>query len=185
MKKLLLIGDSIRMGYEAEVKKNLENEFEVWAPPVNCCFAKFTLCNLKGWLNTYGEKPDVIHWNNGFWDTCVRFEEDGNFTSIDEYERDMMIILRELKKITDKIIFATTTPVNPKHHDQKNETVDMYNERIIKRLKEENVIINDLNSLVKPHIDEYICEDFIHLSKAGEIACGKAVADAVRAIADI
>ena len=182
MKKLLLIGDSIRMGYEAEVKKNLENEFEVWAPPENCRFAKYTLCHLKGWLNAYGETPDVIHWNNGFWDTCIRYEEDGNFTKIEEYERDMLSILRELKKMTDKVIFATTTPVNPKHHDQKNETVDFYNKVIVEKLKKENVFINDLNTFVKPHIDEYICEDLLHLSEKGQKACGKAVSDFVLSV---
>ena len=180
MKKLLLLGDSIRLGYEADVKKNLENEFEVWGPPANCCFAKFTLCNLKGWLNSYGETPDVIHWNNGFWDTCVRFEEDGNFTSIDEYVRDMLKILRELKKLTDKVIFATTTPVREGSLNQHIEYIERLNDIIVPFMKNENIVINDLHSLVRPRKDELICDDKIHLNDEGKKVCAAAVAEMVR-----
>ncbi len=179
MKKLLLLGDSIRLGYREEVAKNLEGEFEVWSPEDNCRFAKYTLCGLNGWLETWGEKPDVIHWNNGLWDTCVRYEEDGCFSSVEDYVRDMLKILRELKKYTPNIIFATTTPVNPLHENQDNETIDRYNAHLVPILREEGVIINDLNALVRPHIDEYICEDKIHMTAAGQAACGKAVADIV------
>lgn len=179
MQKLLLLGDSIRLGYREAVQKELEGEFEVWSPDDNCRFAKYTLCNLVGWLQECGA-PDVVHWNNGLWDTCVRYEEDGCFTSVEDYVRDMLKILRELKKHTSKIIFATTTPVNPLHENQNNETIARYNAHIVPILREEGVVINDLNALVLPNIDAYICEDKIHLSEAGVQACGKAVAEAVR-----
>lgn len=180
MKNLLLLGDSIRLGYEENVKEMLSGEFDVWGPADNCRFAKYTLCNLKSWLLQYDKKPDVIHWNNGFWDTCIRYAEDGNFTSVDDYIKDMLSIHRELNKICDKIIFATTTPVNPNHNDQNNDTVDKYNARIVPVLEEKGVYINDLNKVLKPHINKYICEDFIHLSEIGKKVCAEAVCSAVR-----
>ena len=183
MYKLLLLGDSIRLGYREAVAKELEGEFEVWSPDDNCRFAKYTLCHLKGWLETWGEVPDVIHWNNGLWDTCVRYKEDGCFVSVEEYVRDMLKVLRELKKLTPHIIFATTTPVHPEKAMQNNDDIDRYNAHIVQILRQEGVIINDLNSLVATDIEKYICEDKIHLSQAGVELCGKAVADSVRILA--
>lgn len=179
MKKLLLLGDSIRLGYREAVAKELEGKFDVWSPDDNCRFAKYTLCHLNGWLLEWGEKPDIIHWNNGLWDTCVRYEEDGCFADLEEYTRDMLKVLRELKKLTPNVIFATTTPVHPEKAMQNNDDIDRYNAHIVPILKAQGVIINDLNALVRPHIDEYICEDKIHMTDAGKAACGKAVADIV------
>lgn len=78
--------------------KNLENEFEVWAPPKNCRFAKYTLCNLKGWLNAYGETPNVIHRNNGFWDTCIRYEEVEKYECFCELKDEREIYRISVKK---------------------------------------------------------------------------------------
>ena len=97
MKKVLLLGDSIRINYQDLVKEKLEGRAEVVSPESNCAFAKYTLCCLGGWLRELGN-PDIVHWNNGIWDACIRFEEDGPFTPIDEYLDTLRRILRELRK---------------------------------------------------------------------------------------
>lgn len=203
MKRVMLIGDSIRMNYQSVVEEELKGEYSVWAPKENCRFAKYTLNELQryrvGFSQEKTEKtdeskltptidktenlvcPDIIHWNNGLWDTGIAYEEDGAFTSIDDYIRDMSRILRELRKMTDKIIFATITPVKPGTH-QRNDIIQEYNKRITEFMKSENVIINDLGALVSENIDEYISEDRIHLSEKGKEVCGKAVAKLIREI---
>lgn len=188
MKKVMLLGDSIRMGYQNEVAKNLGAGYELWKPEENGRFARYTLNSLRYYLEECPH-PDIIHWNNGLWDTAVIYPEDGCFTLIDEYIRDMKMILRELKKTGAEIIFATTTPVNAlkaknpksKHY---NENIIDYNNRIEEVMKKENILINHLHSLIYPKIDEYICEDYIHMTEAGNIACGKAVADSIKHIAE-
>ena len=181
MKKVMLIGDSIRLGYQNTVKKELEGEFEVWGSEDNCRFAKYTLNELGRMLDACG-KPDVIHWNNGLWDTAVVCKEDGAFTPIDEYINYMSKILRELRKVTDKIVFATITPVKPGSLNQDNDIIAEYNRRIMEYMRAENVLINDLNGLVSQNVDEYICEDYIHLSEIGKAVCGKAVAEYIREV---
>ena len=205
MKKVMLIGDSIRLNYQSVVEDELRGEYSVWALKENCRFAKYTLVELKRYIAAFSKeetentdqtkltptidvkdnliKPDIIHWNNGLWDTGITFEEDGPLTPIDEYIRDMSIILRELRKMTDKVIFATITPVKPGTH-QDNNIIQEYNRRIIEFMKSENVVINDLGALVSENIDEYICEDKIHLSEKGKELCGKAVAKCIREIDD-
>ena len=203
MKSVMLIGDSIRLNYQAVVEEELKGEYDVWAPEENCRFAKYTLNEIQRYIVAFSTKekekieeakltptidkaddliyPDVIHWNNGLWDTGIAYEEDGPFTTIDDYIRDMSKILRELRKMTQKVIFATITPVKPGTH-QKNEIIQEYNERIIEFMKSENVVINDLGALVSEDIEKYISEDKIHLSMDGKIICGKAVAKAIREI---
>ena len=43
MKNLLLLGDSIRMGYDKAVEKTLEGKANVYFPAENCRFASYVL----------------------------------------------------------------------------------------------------------------------------------------------
>ena len=82
--KVLLIGDSIRMFYANEVKEQLGESYEIYAPKENCRFSSFVLNSLRFWLEDF-PIPDVIHFNVGLWDTAILYHEDGCFTGLDEY----------------------------------------------------------------------------------------------------
>ena len=43
MKKIVLLGDSTRMGYDKYVKESLETSAEVFYPEENCRFAEYIL----------------------------------------------------------------------------------------------------------------------------------------------
>lgn len=204
MKKVMLIGDSIRLGYQDDLTRELSGEFDVWGTTDNCRFAKYTLNELgrmfEGFSANSDKKtdnallmpgasasggityPDIIHWNCGLWDTSIVCEEDGPFTPIPEYISYMSKILRELRKVTDKVIFATTTPVKPQNPNQKNEIITEYNKAITEFMEKEGVMINDLNKLVSENIDEYISADNIHLSECGKKACAAQIAECIRKI---
>jgi lysophospholipase L1-like esterase len=87
-----------------------------------------------------------------------------------------------LKTYTDKIIFATTTPVKPAEPYNDNETIQRYNTHIANVLREHGVVINDLYATVAQDIEKYICNDNIHLSEAGIEICSKQVTDAIKAL---
>ncbi len=179
-KKLLLIGDSIREGYQKEVIRILGDEWKVSYPNENARFAKYTFNNLKDWL-PQGETFDVIHWNNGLWDSAIVYPEDGMFTPTDEYLRYMRLTLRELRKHSPRVIFATTTPVREGSINQKLEFVQALNKTILPVMAEEKVTVNDLYSLVMEQgLERMISNDRIHLSAYGKEVCGKAVAEAVK-----
>lgn len=160
--------------------RQLANEYEVWGPTDNGRFAKYTLNELDRIFAGYGRTPDLIHWNNGLWDSALVCPEDGAFTPLDEYERYMRLILRELRKRCGKIIFAATTPVRPVAANQRLELIQALNARILPVMNQERVPVNDLYSLIHNHEDEYICDDGIHLTDAGKQRCAQAVASAVR-----
>ena len=181
MKKLVLLGDSIRLiGYGKRLAEMLSDEYEVWQPEDNCRWADYTYRMLSDKEKEISG-ADVIHWNNGHWDICDLFG-DGSFTSVDNYIFAMKRVAARLLTVTDKVIFSTTTPVHPLLHYEKNEWIDKYNEAIVPALSEMGIIVNDLNAVVKPHIEEYICEDRIHLNEAGAQACAEQLAELIRRV---
>ena len=46
-------------------------------------------------------------------------------------------------------------------------------------MNERGIPINDLHGLVWENLEQYLSEDQLHLSEAGQIACACAVADQV------
>ena len=174
MKKVLLLGDSIRINYQDLVKQKLEGRAEVVSPESNCAFAKYTLCCLGGWLRELGT-PDIVHWNNGIWDACIRFEEDGPFTPIDEYLDALRRILRELRKTGAQVIFATSTPPRDEHDNQNRNRIAWYNHEAVRLMKQEGVPVDDLFAVVDADREGLICDDYCHLNDAGKQACSDAV----------
>lgn len=166
MKKVVLIGDSIRLiGYGEPVAERLSDEFEVWQPNDNCRFAQYTLRGIWDWQDGING-ADIIHWNNGLWDICHLFG-DGEFTPINEYVDIMLRLARLFKQRASTVIFATTTPVRPENVHNKNEVIAAYNEAIVPKLKEMGIVINDLYTPISKDVYKYICEDTIHLSQDG------------------
>jgi hypothetical protein len=184
MKKVLLLGDSIRLiGYGTKIPELLGNDYTVWQSEDNNRFAKYTLYNLSSYFKQMPD-PDVIHWNNGLWDSCVKHAEDGPFTPVEEYVSDMLKILRELQKRTSNVIFVKTTHtregfnfegINP----NRRLLVDVYNNAIVPELEKRGVFIHDLNPLIDAD-DSLISDDNIHLSQKGIDICAKQVADVIR-----
>jgi len=182
MPKITLLGDSIRqIGYGARTAQLLAPEFEVYQPEENCRFSKFTLWGITKDWKPFMQGSDVIHWNNGLWDSydCGY----GVFASIDEYVTNMQRIADILLSEYKKVIFANITPVTAQSPNWTNERILRYNEVIVPKLTDMGVVINDLHSLVYPHIDTFISqEDHVHLTAAGIEACAAQVAGLIREV---
>ena len=178
--KISLLGDSIRLiGYGTLVPALLGDDFQVYQPEDNCRFARYTLRGLWDWKKMM-DGSRIVHWNNGLWDICDLFD-DGPFTPPDEYLQTMLRIARILLSRHEKVIFATTTPVNPLNPHDRNERIAEYNQLIVPQLEKMGVVINDLHSVVAPHVDEYIRkDDWIHLTEAGIQACAQQTARIIR-----
>ena len=180
MKNVVLLGDSIRqIGYGTLVPKLLGEDYSVWQPKENCRFSAYTLRLIFDNRAEIGN-ADIIHWNNGLWDVCDLFG-DGAFTDAETYVKTMLRIATQLKKSTDKIIFATTTPVTSEHAHNKNERIRLYNSLLVPELEKMGIVINDLNALVTPNIDTFIRkDDNIHLTEEGIRACAEQVAKHIK-----
>lgn len=153
MKNLLLIGDSIRLGYDKSVKKTLENRANVIFPEENCRFASYVLRYFHEYLGDIkGEDIDVIHWNAGLWD-CLRLFEEEPHTPIDVYAYYIDRICIRIKKICPnaKVIFATSTKVLSEemkvNFKRYNEEIEKYNEAAVNIVKKHGFAVNDLYSV--------------------------------------
>ena len=183
MKRVYLIGDSIRMGYDKYVRKQLAGIAEVSFPADNCRFAAYTLRYVREWIEKDWDPDtvDVIHWNAGLWD-CGRYEEDVPFTDIPVYQDYLHRIVKRLRKIclNARQIFATSTPVIPEKYDRTrfmryNEDIIAYNRAAIDVMTQEGVPVDDLHA-VAAALDQSAWSDGTHLyTDVGTEALGNQV----------
>lgn len=158
MKKVLLLGDSIRIGYDSYVRKTLKDTCQVIFPEENCRFAQYVLRYLtfwKEWLNV-DEELDLVHWNVGLWDTLELYD-DGCLTPPEFYAYFIEKICGRIKFLFPKakVIFATSTPVlegeflRPHISKRQNANVRKYNDIAVSICKKNGFIINDMYSILE------------------------------------
>ena len=182
MKKIILLGDSIRLiGYGKKVEETFRKEgYEVWQSEDNCRFAKYTLRMLFEFQDEI-KGADVVHWDNGLWDACDIFG-DGPFTSLEEYVNNMVRIADILQRWCKNIVFATTTPTHPEYPYHVLERIKLYNDTLFPELQKRGIKINYLFSAMVEHQIDGICEDQIHLSEYGREICTERVINAIREV---
>lgn len=117
MKKVLLLGDSIRQNYQQYVREHLEGKAEVFYPDDNGRFCSFTLRHLHDYVRifTAGDRKnfDIIHFNFGLWDVLRLSNEERTFTSRQEYGELLVRLCSRMEYLCPgaKKIFALTTSV--------------------------------------------------------------------------
>ena len=188
MKKIYLIGDSIRFGatgspgYGVYVKEKLEGRAEVYAPKVNCQFAQHTQRYLHEWVTTDGvpkEEIDVVHWNNGLWDV-LRLLGDDPFTEISFYGETLKRVCGRIRYLFPKakVIFALSTSVKEEWARpdflRLNCDIERYNQKAIEVLAPLGVEFNDLYAVTKD-FDDSLRSDWVHYGEGGS----QILADAV------
>ncbi len=168
MKKILLVGDSIRMGYDKYIKKIFEDTAEVYYPDENCRFSTYVLRNLASWRDQLdcGDDIDLIHWNAGLWDD-LRMLDGEPLVGLEEYSRNVERIYSAIGKLFPKarIIFATSTPVREELFTtlkRYNADTERYNAEAVRISREHCAIINDLYGIVKDAPKSYY-SDMTHL----------------------
>ena len=167
MKNVLLIGDSIRMGYDKSVKKSLEGIANVYFPEENCRFASYVLRYIHEYAGLLeGKKVDVLHWNAGLWD-CLRLFEEDPHTPKEVYAYYIERICLRIKKIYPdaKVIFATSTAVisewTNKDFMRYNEEIAEYNRIAVEIVTKYGFEVNDLHAL-SATLPNSIHSDWVH-----------------------
>ena len=178
MKKIILLGDSIRLSYGNRVRELLGEGYTVWQPEDNCRFASYTLRMLYDYREQLKE-ADVIHFNCGLWDMCDLFG-DGPFTPLEVYVEQMVRIAKILKTYAPVVIFATTTPPSPKMWGHDLNRVRAYNAAAMAALEPLGVLFDDLFTPVAEDIDRMISEDYLHASPYGVEILANRVADCIK-----
>ena len=126
MTNVILIGDSIRLGYENRVRELLGKSFTVYSPAENCRFTKYALWGMYAWMEGWGNpRADVIHWNTGIWDLHHATADGQVFTPLDEYLEANRRLAYQMESYSKKLIWATTIPGGPALNDRVKQNLSL------------------------------------------------------------
>lgn len=186
MERVILIGDSIRMGYQETVRRELEGVAEVWGPARNGGDSANVRAHLDEWV--LRETAAVLHINCGLHDIKKPFDSGLAQVPLDEYEANVRDIFSRLRdRWPGTVVWTTTTPVNEElHHrnkgfDRFEADVAAYNAAALSLAREFGLEIDDLFAVMTAAGPaDHLNEDGVHFSPAGYEVLGRAVAAALR-----
>lgn len=195
---ILLLGDSISMGYTPFVRELMKGKANVFRPAkpdgtaANCSDTAYGLAQLDHWL-AVRPKWSVIHFNWGLHDlkhmvkgaataTASRDPNDPPLHNLDEYKANMEQIIARLKKTGAHLILATTTPVPEgvtKPFFRSPADPPRYNAVAIEVAKGNGIAVNDLFAFIQPRVAELQNHKGVHFNEAGSRALAEQVAKAI------
>ncbi len=201
--RVLLLGDSISIGYTDEVRRLLGERAVVVRPtradgakPENCAGTNNGVVELERWLALDGGGWDVIHFNFGLHD-LKRVDAETGKNSHDahdphqappeRYEAQLRDIVARLRATGARLVFATTTPVPEGDMRPYREPADAvrYNEIARRVTTDAGVAVNDLHAFALPRLAEIQQPENVHFTKEGSSVLAAEVAAAILEIAGL
>ena len=176
--RVLLIGDSISMGYTLSTRTLLAGKANLHRIPQNGGPTKNGLAQIDKWLGT--GKWDVIHFNWGIHD--LKFMPDGKRqVEAADYENNLRTLVARLKQTGAKLIWASTTPIpegelNP---SRRFGSVQEYNAIAARVMSENGIPIDDLNAHITPQFDRLHNPKDLHYGPEGYQFLAQKVAEEI------
>ncbi len=183
--KVLLLGDSISLGYRSIVKCNLKDSCKVIYPKEQGKFASDIYRMLYEW-NKYlpiGNDIDFVYWNAGLWDVVRIYGEECQ-TDIECYKAYLYRIYLRLRKLFPNsiICFASTTPVIESRYTKDfcryNEDIIAYNAAAYEVLYGKVDVYDDLFSYCV-EIPEVLYKDATHFMQPVNIKLASHICDLI------
>ncbi|HKK61253.1 MAG TPA: SGNH/GDSL hydrolase family protein [Bacteroidales bacterium] len=189
--KILIIGDSISIGYTPFVTENLKNIAKISHNPGNAQHTGTGLDNIETWI---GENDwDIIQFNWGLWDLCYRnpdSNEQGNRDKINgkitydiqSYGHNLDSIVKLIRKISKaELIFVTTTYVPDGEAGRFKEDAIRYNDVAKKIMESNNVKINDIyEKSIEIHNEFGQDTNNVHYTNKGYEELGQQISDYIK-----
>jgi lysophospholipase L1-like esterase len=166
--RVLLIGDSISMGYTLRVRAALAGKANVHRAPTNCGPTSKGLAEMDGWLGT--GHWDVIHFNFGLHD--LKYLKPGvQNVPPQQYDANLRKLVTRLKQTGAKLVWATTTPVpektKPPQYPRFPNDIGSYNAIAAAIMKENGIVTNDLYAAVVDRLGELQNPMDVHFKSKG------------------
>jgi lysophospholipase L1-like esterase len=154
--RVLVIGDSISMGYTPPLREILKGKANVHRIPENGGATVRGLEKLDEWIGD--TKWDLIHFNFGLHD-LKKLDEQGNAVSspdqgtyyvpLEQYEKNLRELVARLEKTGARLVWRNTTPVPEGTGFRAAADEEKYNAVAEKVMKEHGIVIDDHWSAVK------------------------------------
>ena len=186
--RVLLIGDSISIGYTLQVRELLKGKANVHRPPVNCAATIHGLKGLDEWLAIGGKdkKWDVIHFNWGLHDLKYMGPNGENLADPkagtskqqvgpEAYEKNLRELVKRLRKTGARLIWRNTTPVPEGARGRVPGHAAEYNEIAARVMKEMKVEIHDLYSFAKKNAAKIQRKADVHYTREGSMKLAEEV----------
>ena len=204
---VLILGDSISIGYTPFVQEYLKGKANVFRPlfedgkPENCQGTTNGVENIDRWLNT-GEKSgvsnsgsqwDVIHFNFGLHDIKHVDPVTGKNSqnpkhpqqaNRKQYKKNLEFIVEKLKATGAKLIFATTTPYPDSVEGplRKPGMPQKYNQVAVKIMNKNGILINNLHAFMVPRMAELQRPNNVHFTEEGSRELAKKVVERINEV---
>ncbi|MEI7922150.1 MAG: sugar-binding protein [Planctomycetota bacterium] len=181
---LVLIGDSIRMGYAPAVTKYFKNQVDIRSAEANGGDSANLLEHLDEWVIKL--QPTVVHLNAGLHDLKLDRKTGKHQVELADYKANLKKILERITKETKaKVIFCLTTPVLDERHnankpfDRKQSDVQAYNSAAIEVLRGfPTVGLNNLHAFATNlGLEKALVKDGVHFTPEAYNTLGRRVAE--------
>lgn len=186
--KLLIIGDSISIGYTPFVKSYFSDRALVLHNTGNAQHTGTGLSKIEEWLGK--DDWDIIQFNWGLWDLCYRHPESKEYGnrdkingkpdfSLDQYASNLDSLVTIMKKHTNaKLIFVTTTYVPKDEPGRYESDVQKYNDVAKKVMNKHSVMVNDIyEQSISIHKEFGKGSKDVHYEKEGYEKLGELIAN--------
>ncbi|MDX1679086.1 MAG: SGNH/GDSL hydrolase family protein [Akkermansiaceae bacterium] len=186
---VLLIGDSISIGYTIDVRKLLAGKANVHRIPGNGQTSGHGVENLPKWLGD--KKWDVIHFNWGLWDVAYRHPDskvpgkrdkvNGTLsTTPEQYRKNLEAAVAILKQTGAKLIWCATTPIPEGEPGRHAGDAAKYNEIAAEVMKKHGIGINDLHRHASKRLPEIAIQPGdVHFTDEGSAYLALQVAESI------
>jgi acyl-CoA thioesterase-1 len=188
--RVLLIGDSISIGYTTRVQEALKGKANVWRVPTNAGSTRVGLEQIDQWL-AWRPKWDVIHFNFGLHD-LYRRSADGSSAkpqdtaskpdiALEQYAQNLEQLVTRLERTGAKLIWAATTPVPDGAPGRAPGDEVKYNAAAAKIMQQHGIRIDDLYSYILPNLAVAQNPQDVHFRDEGNTLLAKQVATEIEA----
>ena len=182
--RVLLIGDSISIGYTLPTRDFLKGKANLHRIPTNGGPTTRGLASIDKWRGD--SKWDVIHFNWGLHDLKYMGPKGENLfpkekggkpqVPIDAYEKNLDQLVSRLKKTGAKLIWRNTTPVPPGSKGRYVGDSVKFNTAAARVMKKHGVPTHDLFTMSKKRMREIMRPANVHYTPEGSKVLGKDVA---------
>ena len=192
--RVLILGDSISIGYTLAVRELLHDKANVHRAPENCGPTPRGLERLADWLGDY--QWDVIHFNFGLHDLKY-MTPDGNLAPVEEgkvqvpldsYRENMTELVERLLKTNAQLVWCSTTPVPDGAKGRIRGDEIKYN-KVAREVMDEvggrKILINDLYAFAYPKLAEIQQRANVHFSAEGSKVLATEVARKIEEAIDL
>ncbi len=187
--RVLLIGDSISIGYTVPVRTLLKGEANVHRPLTNCGPTTRGLESIEEWLGD--GKWDVIHFNWGLHDLKYMGPDGTNLVAPDspgaaqqvppaEYEANLNKLVDRLRQTNARLIWRSTTPVPEGADGRVVGDAAKYNQIAAKIMQKHGIPIDDQYTFAMKNLAKIQRPANVHFTPEGSQALAEEAVKAIR-----